>query len=72
MKKYILYEYLGTNGIITSPIHLEDVYYVRKVRLIADKGKALVTDADATPRQIVVIPEADLDAWREIDYLGQE
>ena len=32
MKKVILYHYLGTNGTITSPIHLEDIYYIRKLK----------------------------------------
>ena len=35
MTKEILYTYLGTNGTITSPVHLEDIYYTRKVRLTA-------------------------------------
>ena len=41
MKKQILYRYLGTNGIIESPIHLEDVYYTRINVLTADLGKIL-------------------------------
>lgn len=36
MKKEVLYTYLGTNGTITSPVHLENTYYIRKIRLIAD------------------------------------
>ena len=41
MTKTVLYHYLGTNGTITSPVHLEDVYYIRKFKLIADKDKIL-------------------------------
>lgn len=41
MTKTVLYHYLGTNGTITSPIHLEDIYYVRKFKLLADKDKIL-------------------------------
>nr|DAF58810.1 MAG TPA: hypothetical protein [Siphoviridae sp. ctxMM9] len=41
MIKEVLYRYQGTNGIITSPVHLEDVYYIRYLRLCADKGKIL-------------------------------
>ena len=44
MTKEILYTYLGTNGTITSPVHLEDIYYIRKVRLTADAGKQLTKD----------------------------
>jgi hypothetical protein len=39
MKRQVLYQYLGTNGTILSPIHLEDIYYVRKIFLFADEGK---------------------------------
>jgi hypothetical protein len=39
MQKEILYQYLGTNGTILSPVHLEDIYYVRKVRITASKDK---------------------------------
>ena len=35
MIKTMLYEYLGTNGTILSPVHLEDIYYVRKYKLVA-------------------------------------
>ena len=30
MTKTVLYKYLGTNGTIVSPVHLEDVYYIRQ------------------------------------------
>ena len=30
MTKIVMYEYLGTNGTILSPVHLEDIYYIRK------------------------------------------
>ena len=65
MKKQILYRYLGTNGIIESPIHLEDVYYIRKLRLIADVNKRL-TKNDKDYCQAVVIPEEELDQWKEV------
>ena len=44
MKKEILYTYLGTNGTITSPVHLEDIYYIRSVRLSAGRKKMLTKD----------------------------
>jgi hypothetical protein len=72
MKKEILYEYLGTNGTILSPVHLEDIYYVRKLRLIADNEKILkntLTDATA---YAIIIPESELEYWSEINILGQE
>ena len=41
MKKETYYTYLGTNGTITSPVHLEDIYFIRKYLLTADEGKKL-------------------------------
>ena len=39
MTKEIYYRYLGTNGVIESTVHLEDIYYTRIIRLNADNGK---------------------------------
>ena len=64
MKKVILYHYLGTNGTITSPIHLEDIYYIRKLKLIANDGKCLTNGI--VKKNIVVIPESDEELWTEI------
>ena len=36
MKKQVYYRYLGTNGIIETPIHLEDTYYTRLIHLTAE------------------------------------
>ena len=33
MLKNVYYRYLGTNGVIESPVHLEDIYYVRLIEL---------------------------------------
>ena len=44
MTKEVLYTYLGTNGQITSPVHLEDIYYVRSFRLNAEGEKRLTKD----------------------------
>ena len=65
MTKTVFYTYLGTNGIIESPIHLEDVYYTRKLRLVADAGQRLTKDGKnfcAT----VMIPEDELAEWKEV------
>lgn len=71
MIKEVIYVYLGTNGIIQSPIHLEDVYYIRKCRLWADKNKVLTKDNKNLVRTIIV-PEDEVDNWIEIDDPGQE
>ena len=65
MTKQILYVYLGTNGIIESPIHLEDVYYTRRARLFANSGKILTDGKDY--RSIVTCPEDEVENWREVD-----
>ena len=44
MTKTTLYVYLGTNGTIVSPVHLEDVYFTRRLSLRADEGKKLTKD----------------------------
>lgn len=64
MKKEVLYHYLGTNGTITSHVHLEDAYYVRKLKLTADKGKIL-TDGE-TRHSSVIIAEEELSKWEEV------
>jgi hypothetical protein len=65
MIKTVLYEYLGTNGTILSPIRLEDTYYVRKLKLQADNGKRL-TKNNSTFVRSVIIPEDELQEWTEV------
>jgi len=64
MTKEIFYRYLGTNGIIETPIHLEDIYFVRIISLCADEGKIL-TDGNRKVYSIKV-PEDEIDNWKEI------
>jgi hypothetical protein len=65
MKKEVWYFYMGTNGTILSPVHLEDTYYTRRCRLIADEKK-LLTDGKTITYSITV-PEDEVENWREID-----
>lgn len=69
MKKTVLYQYLGTNGTIVSPIHLEDVYYIRKLKLVADAGMKLTNGTSY--KNVVIIPEEDEDKWIEVVNNGQ-
>lgn len=69
MTKQVIYRYLGTNGILETPIHLEDVYYVRLYRLVADDNK-LLTNGTRTVKSIT-IPEAELSEWKEVYNKGQ-
>lgn len=71
MKKQVLYEYLGTNGTILSPIHLEDIYYVRKLRLLPDSGFILRNKETGALRHVTVIGESDFENWEEIEYKGE-
>lgn len=65
MIKTVLYEYLGTNGTLLTPIHLEDIYYIRKLRLHADDGKKLTKDNKDFVIS-VIIPEDELGEWKEV------
>lgn len=66
MTKIINYVYLGTNGTIVSPVHLEDIYYTRRYQLRADKGKMLTNDGRNFVKE-VLISEDDLENWDEVD-----
>ena len=66
MTKTIMYSYLGTNGTICSPVHLEDIYYTRKIRLIADPNK-LITKNGVDLFTQVLISEDEVNNWYEID-----
>lgn len=65
MKKIILYTYLGTNGTITSPVHLEDIYYIRKAQLTADEGYVLTKD-NKTYHLSVIVSESEVNDWQEV------
>lgn len=65
MKKTVLYKYLGTNGIIISPVHLEDIYYVRLIKLEAEEGHKLTKD-DKHFVQVIEVPEDEVKEWKEV------
>lgn len=66
MKKVVYYKYLGTNGTITSPVHLEDIYFIRLYHLVADEGKQVTKDGKFFYKE-VTIPEEELEEWSEVD-----
>ena len=70
MKIEKLYVYTGDNGVITTPVFLENVPSIKKLRLIADDGKILTNGSIQVPT--IVIPESKFDAWSEIKNKGQE
>lgn len=65
MKKEILYNYLGTNGTILSPVFLEGIYCVRKVRLTAGEGKRLTKD-EIHFYSTILVSENELSEWKEV------
>ena len=65
MTRTVMYRYMGTNGIIESPVHLEDVYYVRFIRLIADDKKMLTNGKDR--KKVVNTTEEEENLWREVE-----
>ena len=69
MTKQVLYKYLGTNGVIESPVHLEDIYYVRINILVADEGKVL-TNGTVQKKQ-VRCSDDEINEWKEISVKGQ-
>lgn len=69
MKKLVVYRYLGTNGVVETPVHIEDTFYTRLLQLTADEGKILVKNGEE--RSNVTIPEDDLENWEEVQK-GQE
>ena len=66
MRKTLYYTYLGVNGTITSPVLLEGIYAVKKYQLNASDGKVLTKD-DKNYVDSIMIPESDLELWKEVD-----
>ena len=64
MKKMVIYRYLGTNGVIDSPIHLEDIYYTRLIQISADEGKVLTNGTSRL--DVVTVPEDEVNNWEEV------
>ena len=69
MTKEIIYKYLGTNGTLETPIHLEGIYSIKYYDLKADNGQVL-TNGEKKCFHIRV-PETELNDWHEIP-LGQK
>lgn len=66
MKKQIMYRYLGTNGVIDSPVHLEGIYSVKRIKLIADEGYLLTKDGKDFVKVVQLSDEAEVSEWREV------
>lgn len=64
MVKNILYKYLGTNGVIISPVFLEGIYSIKIYQLIAEPGKTLTNGINRV--QSIEVPFNELEQWKEI------
>lgn len=64
MIKTAYYTYLGTNGTITSPVHLENIYSIINYRLVAEEGKVLTNGEHQV--KVITVPEKEVSLWREI------
>lgn len=71
MIKNIYYTYLGTNGTVTTPVFLENIYSVKTIELIAEPEKVLTKDNGKTFYLSIKIPESEMEQWKEIDIPGQ-
>lgn len=65
MTKEIYYVYLGTNGTIETPVHLEGIYSIKKYLLKADAGKQLTKDGEHFTASVMVSSD-ELELWTEV------
>jgi hypothetical protein len=73
MTKQVTYTYLGTNGTLTTPIHLEGIYSVKKIVLTADEGKKLTKDNINLVDRVTVRSDEEVELWKEVSApSGQE
>lgn len=73
MIKQVTYTYLGTNGTLTTPIHLEGIYSVKKIVLTADEGKKLTKDNINLVDRVTVRSDEEAELWKEVSApSGQE
>ena len=66
MKKIPLYRYMGLNGILDTPILLEDSPYTLRYRFIAANAYDLFTTTTAKKALIAEVYEDSVDEWKEV------
>jgi hypothetical protein len=69
MIKTYIYTYLGTNGTLTTPIHLPGIYSVRNVKLEAESPYKRLTKDGINFYSNTIVSEEDLDNWYEINFM---
>ena len=60
-----IYTYLGTNGTITTSIHLENIYSVVHYKLTADDNYQLIKDNITFYKTVTINPD-ELNKWKEV------
>jgi hypothetical protein len=70
MRKTKMYRYIGHNGIVTTPVLLDEIKHYVYYSLAADNNKILTNGIDK--KYFVEVSEDELHLWREIDAIGQE
>ena len=68
MTQQVLYRYLGTNGVIESPVFLEGIYSTHVNILTADADKILTNGTDL--KYQVRCSDDEIKNWREINAKG--
>lgn len=64
MNTYKLYRYIGRNGVITSPILLDDIKHIPLMELRAEPGHYL-TDG-LNKRYSIVVHVDEVEQWHEV------
>lgn len=65
MRQKKLYRYVGRNGIITSPILLDDIKHIALIELQPEKGYIL-TNGKIVKYNSAVVPVDEVDEWKEV------
>lgn len=66
MLKQITYTYVGTNGILTTPIHLEGIPSLKKIILTAEGDKMLTKDNKNFVKKVALTSEEEIALWQEV------
>jgi hypothetical protein len=66
MTKEIIYTYIGTNGMVSTPIHLEGISAIKKIHITAEEGKQ-ITDGNTVSNHVWVSTDEEAEKWTEID-----
>lgn len=66
MKQTTYYTYLGDKGTVTTFLQIPGAFSIKKVMLVADKGKVLTKDNKFFTTSVLV-PESEVELWKEVE-----